>query len=89
MHCGQSLGKSADVFAVMYVSTLLLIRLDLFATLPRTASTGRIEPVFTGLTNHKLCDMFYTLTEMLVYKLLLWFHKLWDISRKLLLSHFL
>ena len=71
MHCGQSLGKSADVFAVMYDSTLLLIRLDLSATLPHTASTGWIEPVLAGLTNHNLCDMFYTLTKMFVYKLLL------------------
>ena len=71
MHCGQSLGKSADVFAVMYVSTLLLIRLDLSATLPHTASTGWIEPVFAGLTNHNLCYIFHALTEMFVYKLLL------------------
>jgi len=60
-------------------STLLLIRLDLSATLPHTASTGRIESVFAGLTNHNLCDMFYTLTEMFVYKFLLGFHKIWDI----------
>ena len=60
-------------------STLLLIRLDLSATLPHTASTGWIEPVLAGLTNHNLCDMFYTLTEMFVYKLLLGFHKIWDI----------
>ncbi|MBR2626244.1 MAG: hypothetical protein IKD23_07620, partial [Lentisphaeria bacterium] len=71
VHCGQSLGKSADVFAVMYVSTLLLIRLDLSATLPHTASTGWIEPVLAGLTNHNLCDMFYTLAKIFVYKLLL------------------
>ena len=71
VHCGQSLGKSADVFAVMYVSTLLLIRLDLSATLPHTASTGWVKPVLAGLTNHNLCDMFYTLTKMFVYKLLL------------------
>ena len=89
VHCGQSLGKSADVFAVMYVSTpcpgvverrrILLIRLDLPATLPHTASTGRIEPVFAGLTNHNLCDIFHTLTEMFVYKFLLGFYKIWDI----------
>ena len=92
MHCGQSLGKSADVFAVMYVSTpcpgvverrrILLIRLDLSATLPHTASTGRIESVFAGLTNHNLCDMFYTLTEMFVYKFMLGFHKIWDVFKK-------
>ena len=76
VHCEQSLGKSADVFAVMYDSTLLLIRLDLPATLPHTASTGRIEPVFAGLTNHNLCDKFYTLTKMFVYKLLIGFHKI-------------
>jgi len=81
VHCGQSLGKSADVFAVMYDSTLLLIRLDLPATLPHTASTGRIEPVFAGLTNHNLCDIFHTLTEMFVYKFLLGFHKIWDIIK--------
>ena len=57
-------------------STLLLIRLDLPATLPHTASTGRIEPVFAGLTNHNLCDKFYTLTKMFVYKLLIGFHKI-------------
>jgi len=55
----------------MYVSTLLLIRLDLSATLPHTASTGWIEPVLADLTNHNLCDMFYTLTKVFVYKLLL------------------
>jgi len=27
--------------------------------------------VLAGLTNHNLCDMFYTLTKMFVYKLLL------------------
>ena len=79
VHCGQSLGKSADVFAVMYVSTLLLIRLDLPATLPRTASTGWSETVLAGLTNHNLCDMFCTLTKMFVYKLLCGFYKIWDI----------
>ena len=79
VHCGQSLGKSADDFAVMYDSTLLLIRLDLPATLPHTASTGRIEPVFAGLTNHNLCYIFHTLTEMLVYKLLLGFYKIWTL----------
>ena len=79
VHCGQSLGKSADVFAVMYDSTLLLIRLEMPATLPHTASTGWIEPVFARLTNHNLCYIFRTLTEMFVYKLLLGFHKIWDI----------
>jgi len=44
--------------------------------LPHTASTGRIESVFAGLTNHNLCDMFYTLTEMFVYKFMLGFHKI-------------
>jgi len=29
--------------------------------------------------NHYLCDMFYTLTEMFVYKFLLGFYKIWDI----------
>ena len=76
VHRGQSLGKFADVFAVMYVSTLLLIRLDLPATLPHTAFTGWIESVFAVLTNHNLCDMFFTLTEMFVYKLLLGFYKI-------------
>ena len=63
------------------LSTLLLIRLDLPATLPHTASTGWIESVFAVLTNHNLCDMFYTLTEMFVYKLLLGVHKIWDITK--------
>ena len=63
-------------------STLLLIRLEMPATLPHTASTGRIEPVFAGLTNHNLCDMFYTLTEMFVYKFLLGFNKNWNITNK-------
>ena len=39
--------------------------------LPHTAYTGWIKPVLAGLTNHNLCDMFYTLTKMFVYKLLL------------------
>ena len=39
--------------------------------LPHTASTIWIKPVLAGLTNHNLCDMFYTLTKMFVYKLLL------------------
>ena len=30
--------------------------------------------------NHNLCGMFYMLTEMFVYKLLLVFHKTWDIT---------
>ena len=41
------------------------------ATLPHTASTGWIESVFAVLTNHNLCDMFYTSTEMFVYEFLL------------------
>jgi len=32
------------------------------------------------LTNHNLCDMFYTLIEMFVYNLMLPFHKIWDIT---------
>ena len=76
VHCGQSPGKSADVLAVMYDSTLLLIRLEMPATLLYTASTGWIEPVFAGLTNHNLCDIFHALIEMFVYKFLLGFYKI-------------
>ena len=39
-HCGQSLAKSADSSSVEYGYTLPRFRLDLAATLPRTASTG-------------------------------------------------
>ena len=40
MHYGQSLAKSADSSSVEYGYTLPRFRLDLAATLPRTASTG-------------------------------------------------
>ena len=43
-HYGQSLAKSADSSSVEYGYTLPRFRLDLAATLPRTASTGRIAP---------------------------------------------
>jgi len=43
-HYGQSLAKSADSSSVEYGYTLPRIRLDLAATLPRTASTVWIEP---------------------------------------------
>ena len=51
-------------------------------TFLRNPSTGWIKPVPAWLTNHNLCDMFYTLIEMFVYNLMLPFHKIWDITEK-------
>ena len=79
VHCGQSLGKSADVFAVMYVSTPLLIRLDLTSDLASHCICRLQTTPFLPEWQITSCDIFHTLTEMFVYKFLLGFYKIWDI----------
>ena len=61
---------------LVHSCTVLVAKHDLL----RNPSTGWIKPVPAWLTNHNLCDMFYTLIEMFVYKLMLPFHKIWDIT---------
>ena len=61
----------ADKNFFFVIVSFFVKNLSCGGALPHTASTGWIKPVLAGLTNHNLCDMFYTLTKMFVYKLLL------------------